>query len=349
MRVVPRHPGIPAACLALALAGTAAAQTAAELPDARVRAAENQLAAAQADASAARARAGAAAAIPLPQEFVQAYDPRLQAAAAALEKARNDAAEARARASTQIASREAAVLRDSIVQSAASVSPASLPAPVPVFPPEQHPRAAAEVVVSAAVPALVRTLPPEPLPAETVSMNRTAPTLAEESSSGMGGRFELAAESPFLPAGAAGEAGPAAGSAYELRGIMSTSEGPRFYIYDASKRAGVWAGLNESGFPFVVSSADPRFDSVTIKATDANPTLLTLREPKVSPMRATFGAPGSPNIAFGPQPPEDESTISPQLAEQRRQNDIMREKMAQKRMERLRALKSGALTVGQQP
>jgi hypothetical protein len=62
-------------------------------------------------------------------------------------------------------------------------------------------------------------------------------------------RADLAPASPFMPpnsgAAAAGAAG--AGGPIELRGVMSTSEGSEYCIYDTVKKSSAWVGLNEAG------------------------------------------------------------------------------------------------------
>ena len=78
-------------------------------------------------------------------------------------------------------------------------------------------------------------------------------------------RADLAASSPFLPANAAASgalAGPS--GPIELRGVMATSEGASFCIYDTAKKKDFWVGLNETGHDFVVKAADSASDSVTV-------------------------------------------------------------------------------------
>src|SRR5271170_4728836 len=75
---------------------------------------------------------------------------------------------------------------------------------------------------------------------------------------------DLAQASPFLPSNLAGSAATGGPSGpVELRGVMSTSEGTEYCIYDVVKRTSAWVGLNEQGNGFVVKSADPATDSVT--------------------------------------------------------------------------------------
>jgi|HubBroStandDraft_1064217.scaffolds.fasta_scaffold239463_2 hypothetical protein len=75
----------------------------------------------------------------------------------------------------------------------------------------------------------------------------------------------LAALSPFLPPGSVGKASPPTSSSIlKLCGVMGTDEGLQFCIYDSSRKRSVWLGLEEKGYPFVVSAADPAHDSVTL-------------------------------------------------------------------------------------
>jgi hypothetical protein len=120
----------------------------------------------------------------------------------------------------------------------------------------------------------------------------------------------LVDRSPFLPAGLAGD--PArTGPLYELRGIMSSSGGTRYYIYDLSKRSGAWVGLNETGYPFEVSLADSSLDTVTLDVAGFGPLPLTLHESEVLPMG---GAPRTGwAVTSGGYNPADSSPGSPAL------------------------------------
>src|SRR5580692_7544930 len=75
---------------------------------------------------------------------------------------------------------------------------------------------------------------------------------------------DLAPSSPFLPANSAiaGQSAPA--GPVELRGIMGVPGGYAYCIYDTAKKTSAWVGLNERGNDFVVKSADPTKESVTV-------------------------------------------------------------------------------------
>jgi hypothetical protein len=95
---------------------------------------------------------------------------------------------------------------------------------------------------------------------------------------------QLADASPFLPPGAAGtSAAGVDGAAPELRGIMSTSTGYLYCIYEPARKSSSWVGVNEGGHDFVVKAADPVRDSVTLQSAGRIFTL-ALREAKVAAM-----------------------------------------------------------------
>jgi hypothetical protein len=120
---------------------------------------------------------------------------------------------------------------------------------------------------------------------------------------GLGARAsaQLAESSPFMPPGTAGGPGAAAGGGTpELRGIMSTGDGFLYCIYEPSRKSSSWVALNEGGHDFVVKSADPARDTVTLESAGSTFTI-ALREAKV----ATLSGPALnlPNRSVGPQYP----------------------------------------------
>jgi hypothetical protein len=164
-------------------------------------------------------------------------------------------------------------------------------------------------------------------------------------------RADLAPSSPFIPAGSAAasaQAGPS--SPIELRGEMATSEGVSYCIYDTAKKKDVWVGLNEAGHDFVVKTADPATDSVTVDY-QGRSLLLTLRTAKV----ASSGPPptGAPE-ARGPQPnPSLASSVvlNPTAADEQRRLDAVAQEVRRRRMERERAAMGAqnGLVPGQPP
>ena len=258
-----------AASLAFRLAGTAGAQTIPGSFDARVQSAEAALAAARVDAAAARARACARDSAP----------PGIGNA----ETARPAAADA---SGVHVAEHAlAAAMSDAArARGALSAEAAHLPAPTSaaVIAPAVHSPASP----AGTEPAALRPLPP---------------------AAGPGDGDSLADSSPFLPRGTTdGGASAGQGPSYELRGIMSSSEGALYYVYDSSRKSGAWVGLNEEGRSFVVSSADPDLESVHLRVEGSGPLELTLRQSKTStlvsaPQVATFLETG--NQGFVPAHP----------------------------------------------
>jgi hypothetical protein len=153
---------------------------------------------------------------------------------------------------------------------------------------------------------------------------------------------DLAKDSPFLAPGLLGANGAVpSGNSPELRGEMSSSEGTRYCIYDPQKKASVWVGVRETGYPFMITSADPVGDRVVLTTADGRQLSLALKESKVASQPL---ATAMPTLNPFPSPAGgDNAALTPELQEQERKIDAMREAMARKRMERLQALKSGAL------
>jgi hypothetical protein len=152
------------------------------------------------------------------------------------------------------------------------------------------------------------------------------------------GDAELAKDSPFLASGAsAAPGGPSSdGRSPELRGIMSSQDGIQYCIYDPQKKASIWMGLHEAGHPFVVTSADPDNERVTLQTSDGQRLSLTLKQSKVSGQPAGPAAPAQAAAA-------DIAGLSPEQLEQRRKNDVLREEMAQKRRAYTQAVRSGLI------
>jgi hypothetical protein len=148
-------------------------------------------------------------------------------------------------------------------------------------------------------------------------------------------RADLAQASPFLPssmAGSAGNSGPS--GPVELRGVMSTSQGTEYCIYDVVKKTSTWVGLNEEGNGFVVKSADPASDSVTVefqgrtmnlvlhtaKITSAGPAMPVANNPAGSAITQT--------VVLNPTPADEQRRLDAVAAEVRRRR-LEREKAAQ--------------------
>jgi hypothetical protein len=133
--------------------------------------------------------------------------------------------------------------------------------------------------------------------------------------------------SPFLPvAGAGGGPGGAAAAAanepLELHGIMATPDGLRFCIFDAAKKTSKWVGLNDAGagVPYLVKSADPDHDTVSVSS-DGRLLTLTLRRPKVEtsqPLAQPGGLPPGVSVVLNPSAADEQRRLQMIAAEVRR-------------------------------
>lgn len=147
-------------------------------------------------------------------------------------------------------------------------------------------------------------------------------------------RADLAPSSPFLPpnsAAAGAQAGPS--GPVELRGIMSTSQGAAYCIYDTAKRTSVWVGLNEGGNDFVVRSADPGSDSVTVDF-QGRSLKLVLRTAKISSSGAAAGGAGPPGVQGAVA---SSVVLNPTPADEQRRLEAVAQEVRRRRMERERA------------
>jgi hypothetical protein len=158
-------------------------------------------------------------------------------------------------------------------------------------------------------------------------------------------RADLAPSSPFLPANSAAagaQAGPA--GPVELRGIMATSQGVAYCIYDTAKKTSAWVGLNEGGNDFVVKSADPASDSVTVDF-QGRSLRLVLRTAKV----ASAGAGGAGVAPGAPAAVPSPVVLNPTPADEQRRLDAVAQEVRRRRMERERAAQGGAQAPGTTP
>jgi len=147
-------------------------------------------------------------------------------------------------------------------------------------------------------------------------------------------RADLAPASPFLPPNTAA-AGAAAGpvSPIELRGLMPTPNGLAFCIFDTAKKKSVWIGMNETGHDFVVKSANPESDSISVDY-QGKSMKLTLKTAKVDSAGAANAAPPPPvpglpsRVALNPNPGDEQKRLDAVAQEVRRRRQE-REKAAQ--------------------
>jgi hypothetical protein len=144
-------------------------------------------------------------------------------------------------------------------------------------------------------------------------------------------RADLVASSPFLPTNAQGR-GAAAGPSgpIELRGIIPMSDGVSYLIYDVAKKKSVWVGLNESGHDFVVRSADPDNDTVTVDF-QGRPLKLTLRVAKISSSGTASAAVGG---TAAPSAVDSTVVVNPSAADEQKRLDAISEEVRRRRLMR---------------
>jgi hypothetical protein len=145
-------------------------------------------------------------------------------------------------------------------------------------------------------------------------------------------RADLAPSSPFLPANsaAAGQAAPA--GPVELRGIMGVPGGFAYCIYDTAKKTSTWVGLNERGNDFIVKSADPAKESVTVDF-QGRSLQLVLRTAKVASSGAAAGPQAAPAVASS-------VVLNPSMADEQRRLDAVAQEVRRRRLERERAVQN---------
>lgn len=152
-------------------------------------------------------------------------------------------------------------------------------------------------------------------------------------------RADLAANSPFSPAGTTGPGASATPSGpIELRGMTSMGGQASYLIYDVNKKKDIWVGMNEAGNDFVVKAADPSSDAITVDY-QGHSLKLELHTSKIASsgnaMPPTGVAPGNPAVAStavaNAAPPSDEQ----------RRLDAVAQEVRRRRMERERAAQGG--------
>jgi len=140
--------------------------------------------------------------------------------------------------------------------------------------------------------------------------------------------------SPFLPHSVAVANAPTAGAPLEFRGVMETSEGMRFRLYDPARKAGVWVKLNER---------DPTLDVVAKQFVTEGESLvvehqgrtLTLaqRVSKVvsSGSAAQNMAPPPPQMSNVPQAVTQAVVVNPTPADEARRLEAVASEVARRR------------------
>lgn len=140
--------------------------------------------------------------------------------------------------------------------------------------------------------------------------------------------------SPFLPHSVAVANAPTAGAPLEFRGLMETSEGMRFRLYDPARKVGVWVKLNER---------DPTLDVVAKQFVTEGESLvvehqgrtLTLaqRVSKVvsSGSAAQNMAPPPPQMSNVPQAVTQAVVVNPTPADEARRLEAVASEVARRR------------------
>jgi hypothetical protein len=158
-------------------------------------------------------------------------------------------------------------------------------------------------------------------------------------------RADLAQTSPFLPSSlseAAAKAGPS--GPVELRGVMTTSQGTEYCIYDVVKKTSAWVGLNEQGPGFVVKSADPASDSVTVEFQGRTMNLV-LRTAKVASAGSAVPAVNNQGASAITQ----SVVLNPTPADEQRRLDAVAAEVRRRRMEREKAAQDAQAAAGGAP
>lgn len=153
---------------------------------------------------------------------------------------------------------------------------------------------------------------------------------------------DLNSRSPFMPEGGAGGAAATENAPLELRGIVSTSHGEIFGLYDPSKKESVWVGLNDTHSPFVVRSHDVANETVTVDY-DGRILTLPLKAPKIESMPVPNPTTSvANNLPRGPVMPTNPPAVSnPTAAEEARRLENVAAEVRRRRMLRAAAQQNG--------
>jgi hypothetical protein len=123
--------------------------------------------------------------------------------------------------------------------------------------------------------------------------------------------------SPFLPPSVAAGGSASAGETctLELRGIMSTSKGFEYCVYDSAKKRSVWVAPNQTGPGFVLAEADGVRGTVTL-VRNGQRIRLTLHEAKIHSggfvVDANSMVPAADSAAQSQEPGAVSSEFSPE-------------------------------------
>jgi hypothetical protein len=116
--------------------------------------------------------------------------------------------------------------------------------------------------------------------------------------------------SPFLPSGSnAAKAGQVDLDSLQLRGLLTTSKGTRYCIYDPSTKRSVWLSVKEANDNFTIDSADATTGIVTI-VQQGRRMSLALVDSKVSSTSTSVGAsPALTRVVLNPTPQDEQRRL----------------------------------------
>ena len=145
---------------------------------------------------------------------------------------------------------------------------------------------------------------------------------------------DITRESPFGGSATAPAAAPTENAPLELRGIVATTSGYLYGIFDPTKRLSSWVRMNDSGADFVVRAHDESADTITVEFQGRSMTL-GLKAAKVEslgpapvPMQPGPRSNGAAPVALNPSPADEARRLEGVAAEVRRRR-MLRQQAAQ--------------------
>jgi len=127
---------------------------------------------------------------------------------------------------------------------------------------------------------------------------------------------------------------PAVGAPIEFRGLMETSEGMRFRIYDPARKAGVWVKLNERDptLDVVAKQFVPEGETLVVEHQGRTLTLAQRVSKVVSSGSAAQNmAPPPPQISNVPQAVTQAVVVNPTPADEARRLEAVASEVARRR------------------
>ncbi len=116
--------------------------------------------------------------------------------------------------------------------------------------------------------------------------------------------------SPFLPAGSStAKAGQTDLDSLQLRGLLTTSKGTRYCIFDPSTKRSVWLSVQEANDAFTIESADPKTGIVSV-VQQGRRMSLALVDSKVTSTSTSVGAsPALTRVVLNPTPQDEQRRL----------------------------------------